>query len=171
MVMTPGLAPFCRLPRTNHVAQSGAVCSRRAAESKLSPSQAVGTVGQAHAFLGCQEMRARLGDERITSVLRRTEWLIPPSLPSALPPTLPCSLSTSSPWILSPLSCPIFSLQEQIKLSPLTTLFIGLQSRSLCMPWRRGGNTARPERGKEGRGRRGGRRKKKELARILKCHV
>lgn len=41
MVMTAGLPPFCRLPKANHVAQSGAVCSRCTAESKLSPSQAV----------------------------------------------------------------------------------------------------------------------------------
>ena len=48
-------------------------CSR----SELSSSWAVGTVGWAHAFFGCQGRQARLEDERITSVLKGTEWLIP----------------------------------------------------------------------------------------------
>lgn len=74
MVITP-YSTHCSLPGANHMVKSGPVCWRME-QSKLSLSWAVGTVGWAHAFFGCQERQPRLGDERITSVLKGTEWLI-----------------------------------------------------------------------------------------------
>lgn len=76
---------FCGLPRANHVAKSGPVCSalqeRRKANFPQVKQSSSWYRGVSTCFLGLPEMRARLGDERITSVLRRTEWLIPPPPP------------------------------------------------------------------------------------------
>lgn len=103
----------CSLPEAYHMAKSGPICSG-IEQKKLFLSWAVGTVGWAHAFFGCQERQPKLGDERLTSVLKGTEWLIP------LQPLDTQSLKLSH-----------FLPSGTKNTFPLTTTFTGLQCRSL----------------------------------------
>lgn len=108
---------YCSLLVANHMVKSGPITWEW--NRKLYSSQAVGTVGWTHAFFGCQERQPRLRDERITSALKGTEWLIP------LQPLDTQSLKLSH--FLPPGTNNTF---------PLTTTFTGLQCRSQCIPQR-----------------------------------
>lgn len=101
--------------------------------ANFSLSLAFSSVVWAHASMAARKAGPRLGDERITSGLKGTERLI-----------------------LSPRKQSHLIPPETNNTSPLTTTFKGLQSRTLCIPWRR--EEAWPE-------------KTRKLAWASKCHL